>query len=284
MKMVKKILLGLAAGAVAIGMISCKNTDDTKKAIEGSGSNYSIDYTEEDGQNYRAYKSTAMNHAGALVKITFDNPENDNYSKMGVIFDLHDNDKDKNAKDFYIIGLAGSSSLNFYVSKFTNVTDLQADNFGTKLSENPAKEEVIYDTTNKSTGIGSITRPAAVDGKVSYYVYFKEFMNKTGDTSKGYFEYAVYSMDDETAAKVKTIVNSTEDGKNAAAIEGTNGVTKLYSDKIADAFDLKTNTDTQKKYLPQNQLAVYVNVIANKTLKGTWKFLEMYKEAEEIVE
>ena len=274
MKMVKKILLGLAASALVLGFAGCKQVDDEKGAISGSGNNYSVDFTQDGTDSYRAYKSTSLRHAGALVKITFEDPAAGNYSKMGVIFDLQKNAEDKEAKDFYIIGLAGTAADNFYVSKFTNVTQLQAENFGTKLTDNPAVEKVIFDKS-KTNGVGSITRPAAVEGNVSYYVYYKAFKDAGEDATTGYYEWAVFNYNDTQAEAAKQLMK----GEDASITTlSALGGTCLQSGKI-EGIAL-----TATKAVPQNQIAVYAKIDAGKTLKGTWTFLDMYKEAEEIEE
>ena len=268
MKMVKKILLGLAAGALVLGFAGCKQVDDEKGAISGSGNNYSVDYENGDTKDYRAYKSTSLNHAGALVKVTFEDASADNFSKMGVIFDLQKNKNDKEAKDFYIIGLAGASTSNFYVSKFTNVTDLQAYNFGTELDGNRAEEQVYVDIIN-------IDRPTPVDGNVSYYVYYKAFKDAGEDATTGYYEWAVFNYNDTQAAAAKELMK----GEDASITTlSALGGTCLKSGKI-EGIAL-----TATKAVPQNQIAVYAKIDAGKTLKGTWTFLDMYKEAEEIEE
>ena len=109
MKMVKKILLGLVATAAVIGFAGCKQVDDVNEAITGKNNDYAVDYENTRDENYRAYKSTSLKHAGALVKVTFEAPDENNFSKMGLIFDLHDSKTVADAKDFYIIGLAGTS-------------------------------------------------------------------------------------------------------------------------------------------------------------------------------
>jgi len=277
MKMVKKILLGLTAVAAVLAFVGCKTSDDTEHAITGSNNDYAVEYTNEGEKDYRAYESTAMRHAGALVKVTFENPEAGNYSKMGIIFDLHDNAADTSAKDFYIIGLAGTTNYNYYISKFENVTDLQAENFGTELETNKAKETIIYDKSNTSNGIGSITRPAlATDGSVSYYVYYKAFKNDgkstdQKDTTKGYYEVAVYNFTDAQAETAKALMKS--DAATATSLG-----TPIHSMKIKNAFDLKNNS------VVQNQIAVYAKINAGHSLRGQWHFLDMYKEAEEIEE
>ena len=260
MKMVKKILLGMVATAAIIGFVGCKATvDDPEEAITGSGNDYSVNYDNTSGEGfYRAYHSTDMKHAGALVKVTFDKKDVGS-SKMGVIFDLHDNATNGDAKDFYIIGLGTTSTRNFYVSKFTNVTQLREDNFGTKLAENPAKETII-----KNLGDVDLKIPSAdPDGKVTMYVYFKAFDN-------GSYEYAVLSLSDTTASNIK--INSTSLSTLESSLDASNILTK---GTITSAFTGST--------IPQNQLAVYAMITPGAHLTGSWKY-SMYKEAEEIAE
>jgi len=265
MKMVKKILLGLAASAAVLAFVGCKTVDDEEGAIQGKNNDYSVTYENTDTENnYRAYKSTNLKHAGGLVKVTFDEPDDNNFSKMGVLFDLHDNAANPDAKDFFIIGLAGSSTYNFYVSKFTNVTDLQADNFGTELASNPAVEVpyVNYGVT--------LQRPAAAaDGSISYYVYFKA-------NTDGSYDWAILDTTDEVVADFEITENTTTASLPQGATVLKYGTTDAKG-KIPAPTPALTTT-------PQNQLAVYINVIKTKTLKGKWKFMDMYLKAEEIEE
>jgi len=195
MKMVKKLLLGLVAVATVLALVSCDgllNKDDDAGAIKGSGKKYKVSYKNETEVAYRAYKATTLKHAGGLVKVSFDS-NNVGTSKMGIIFDLKDDDANEGAREFYIIGLNPSSSVkNFYVSKFTNVTDIQAYNFGTELKTNKAKEvEIVALNMNNN-----ITVPAAVDGKISFYVYYKLM-------SDGSFDWAVLDLTDDQMADFK---------------------------------------------------------------------------------
>ena len=272
MKMVKKVLMGLAVIAMAFSFVGCiPQVDDSEGAISGSNGKYSINYKNEStSDKYRAYKSTAMDHAGALVKVTF-NDTDCGTSKMGVIFDLHDVDKkdESKGKDFYIIGLgANRTGHNFYVSKFTNVTDLQAINFGAPDPESsnykaPAagepKEECIVGLTKGA----DLTLPALEDGKLSMYVYFKAFKD-------GYYEYAVLTMSDNTAKGIKKL-----DDFSLSALPA--GVTKLYGNKIEGAFTAVKDD----KSVPQNKIAVYAMVQPNETLDGSWNFAADYLEAED---
>lgn len=170
--------------------------DDTEGAIKGFDNKYKVEYDNKEETLYRAYKETTFSHAGAIVRVTFDSASVSS-SKMGVIFDLKANKDDKDAKDFYIIGVNPSAKnsgiANFYVSKFTNVTELQAKNFGTGLTTNPAKEVEIVALDTKN----NIEVPAAdADGKVNFYVYFKLMAD-------GSFDYAVLDMTDDDLKNFK---------------------------------------------------------------------------------
>ena len=266
MKMVKKILLGLVATASVLSLVSCGLKDDTNKAMGGTGDKPTIDYENTGTENYRCYKSTSLKHAGAIVKVVFENPEASGISKMGVIFDLHENKTNKNAVDFYIIGLASNSDCeNFYVSKFTNVTDLQAKNFGTELETNPADEDELIELSNDNK-IPSAKLPAiAEDGSRSYYIYYKAL-------KEGKYEYAVLDMTDATAKKLKA--------KDLSISSMPAGVTVIKSGTISNAFDAVTKDDQ----VPQNKIGCYAMVAPKKTLKGHWDFFNTYLEAEEIEE
>ncbi len=279
MKMVKKILLGTLTVAAILAFASCKQADDPKKAINGSGNNYSIDWDNGEDNVYRAYNPTSFNHAGALVKVTFEKPDANNFSKMGVIFNLTENsDKSKN---FCIIGLAAATGdKNFYVSRFSNITDIQASNFG--ATENAAtgpseKVEVGLTEGNKISTLPT----AAADGSVSYYVYYKAFPNgATGTNGKGYYEYGIYSFTDTQAAAANAMMKkeNTAEEASLSRFQSEIGVAPLKSGTITDAFDLNNGA------VPQTKMAVYAMISPKKSLKGKWKYLDMYKEAEEIEE
>jgi hypothetical protein len=159
--------------------------DDTEGAIKGNNDNYSINHENKTDGKYRAYKETAFKHAGALVKVTF-NTANTSSSKMGVIFDLKKS-ANEGADDFYAIAVGQEGGGTYYVSKFTNVTDIQADNFGTKLTTNPAIEKEIVPI---KTGNLSSKMPKAVEGKTSVCIYFKL-------AADGSFDWALLDLTDD---------------------------------------------------------------------------------------
>jgi len=261
MKMVKKLLLGLVAVATVLTLVSCDgllNKDDDAGAITGSGKKYKVSYENEEDVAYRAYKATKLKHAGCLVKVTFDS--NDiGTSKMGIIFDLKDDDKNEGAREFYIIGMnPRSDEKNFYVSKFTNVTDIQASNFGTDLTENPAKEIEIV-ALNKAN---NIKYPAADDeGKISVYVYYKALKD-------GSFDWKILNIDDDLAKAY----NFTEGNFTSSSVI-TSGNTKA---KAGTEYDACEEGDQ-----PQNKIAFYAQIASKKTLKGSWNVLGTYLEVED---
>ena len=261
MKMVKKILLGLIAAAAVISFAGCKQVDDTKHAISGSGNDYSIDFENTESEKYRAYESTTLNRAGALVKVKFDK-EDVGTSKMGVIFGLKD---ENGAKEFGIIGIGTlRDGPNFYVSKFSNVTDIQAENFGAPNGDAEETPIVALTSGNKYS-----VPTAAPDGSVTVYVYFKANINGT-------YDYALLNLTDAQASAIDM------DSANPISNYIGNSVNYLAGGNTATAkfFEAVGNTND----IPQSQLAVYAMVAPGKTLKGSWKYVKFYKEAEELEE
>ena len=276
MKMVKKILLGLAATALVLGLAGCKMNDDPENDIKGFNNSYSIDYTNETGDDYRAYESTNFKHAGALVKIKIDNAADCGNSKMGVIFELKDNATNKKAVDFYIIGVGTKNSqYNFYVSKFTGIVNLRDKNFGVPedgTTGDHGEKEVEY-IPLKGTKINNLPD--------EFYVYCKA--NKDG-----YYEFALLQGEPTDSSKkmdidtfdisqlpdgVSLITLPTSTKKNGCTISGNIG-------KIPNVFDAVTkDSDIQ-----QNKLALYARIDEDATLKGSWKFCGTYLEAEEVEE
>ena len=261
MKMVKKILLGLTATAAVIGFASCGISDDPENAITGSGNNYKVDYENTDTVNYRAYESTDLKHAGALVKVTFDNKDVGK-SKMGVIFGLQE-DKKTDTKSFCIIGLGTAKENNFYVSKFSKVEDIQAENFGA-VKGGPAEEEEVIKIGSRNFTSADFEKIVKTDGSASFYVWFKA--NIYGD-----YEYAILAITDEEAKRIDM----------DEELSVTNDKV-IYRNIIEDVFPEVTSG--KDKDIPQHQMAVYAMIAPNQHLTGSWKYFDMYKETEEIAE
>ena len=257
MKMVKKILLGLTATAAVIGFASCGISDDPENAITGSGNNYKVDYENTDTEMYRAYETTDLKHAGAIVKVTFDKKDVGK-SKMGVIFGLQEDKKD-DSKTFCIIGLGTAKDNNFYASRFSKVTDIQAENFGAPkggAEEYPATPIASHLTE------GFINASKQADGSFVYYVAFKAMID-------GSYQWALLNV--TTDDQVKKIDLDKQDPWE---------LNYFAKGSIPGVFDA---VDDEKK-ITQHQMAVYAMIAPNQHLTGSWKYFDMYKAAEEIAE
>lgn len=225
--------------------------------IKGSGKHYEIDYTNElpavQANTSRGYKTTKLNHAGGLVKITFDNLSSNNGGVMGFIFDFK---KNGDAREFFVIGLKNTGV--YYVSKFSNVTDLQAENFGTEETYNPAVETKIEPSGASIWSNLSGSFPTDPDGNKYAYVYAK-------CKADGSYDWAI--LNDSATEKVSGLSD-----KEFTALE--------FTDTMYLAHGTISNTITEYTGETQNNLAVYANVYGLGTLTGSWDFVGTYKEVE----
>lgn len=241
----------------------CSDADDPNEMINGSNKVYTIDYPNESKDISRGYHSTAYKHAGAAVQLDFENvSKNVNAGVMGLIFDLEEKD---GVKSFNVIGVKTNNAngeLGYYVSRFENVTDLQAVNFGTELAENPARETKYAPKGEATFGVATGVKNAEKEDTITVYAYAIEKLNTT--TQK--YEYKVYLLYADTKIgkldKDGNLVS--EDGKaiNLSDVEPVATIPTEYTG----------SQPTQKK------LAVYANVYGEKTLKGTWTYRGDYKE------
>ena len=284
MKMVKKVLFGLALGAAVFSFAGCgdllsglgegenKKVDkevDEEKEITGTASRKDVSAANDGDSAKRIYTSTTLKHSGALVRATFKNPTEISTSKMGLMFDLKANPNGGN--DFYIIGLNPNKNVaNFYVSRMQGVTDFQASNFGA-VTEDKWEEgkalETEYVALNKENNITDI--PAAdEDGYISFVIYYKL-------TTNGDFEWAVLdNMDDKELQKYNT--NSKFDkfdmtnykvlakGTIEGAYPAASKEQSLLYDYYADGAKLADGTTAKK----QNYIGYYTQIAAGVTLEG----------------
>lgn len=278
MKLSKVLLSSAVAAALVFGFAGCKtDEDDPNNMIAGSGKNYSIAYTNEDSKISRGYVPTSFAHAGAAVQIDFTDLTTDTAKSgvMGLIFDL-DSDKD-GKRSFDVIGVRASDNkggVEYYISRFTGVTDIQDENFG--AYEGGPATEIEYVPAFKSTkGLNS-------DGKTTVYAYaIQKKVTEDGKDSKGLaykaneFVYKVYLLTNKIA-KLDSQGNLINDNGQAV---------------VLDDSDCLATIATGYKSLTQKKLSVYANVYptaANKaenvkssgcgTLTGKWTFRGDYKE------
>ena len=287
MKIMKKIAVAVFAGAMVFGFASCASGDDPENAIKGSGKKYSIDYTNEGSSIYRAFSKTALEHAGAAVKIDFldVNADTKGAGVMGIIFDYYEK---KDVKSFNVIGVKttdANGKLGFYVSRFENVTDQQDENFGawTKKDENgnvvekgPAKETEYAKAFTEAQGVKD------AENKVTVYAYVIEKKNEENNN----WNYYVYLLNN-TIAKLDSNGNLVDDAGKKVDLSSEKPLAKIpvYKD---DGITLYENAESPK----QNRLAVYANIYPTKesgadpkkvtvgcgTLKGKWEYCGDYKE------
>lgn len=262
MKILKNIAVAALAGAMVFGLVSCgAGDDDPNNMINGKSKVYTIDYTNETEDVSRGYNTTAYKHAGAAVQLDFENASNTvGGGVMGLIFDLEEKD---GAKSFNVVGVKtndANGELGYYVSRFENVTDIQADNFGTKLDENPATETAYAPKPGTGTFCKASGVKDAEKDTITVYVYAIEKLNES--TQK--YEYKVYLLNDKVGKLDSDGNLVTEDGK-AIDLSGAEPVATIPTEYTG-------SQPTQKK------LAVYANVYGKKTLKGTWTYRGDYKE------
>lgn len=258
MKLVKKIMMGVAALAATLALVSCgAKDDDANDMISGSNGKFTIEFDNDTGDGSRGYKvNTKTKHAGALVKISIDDASASgaNGGVMGLIFDLKGNEEDKKtAKDFFIIGVRNDGK--YYVSKLINVTDLGAYNFGTTLEENPATEIQIAPTS----GTFADVTLSVGDGCKYIYVYYKSNEDGTIDWKL---------LSDNPASKDAKLSDKEFEALDFSEVELAGGT-----------IDAET---TGYSKLSQEKVAVYASVYKDGSLYGSWDFVGTYKDAEVI--
>jgi hypothetical protein len=279
MKFSKVLLSSAVLAAAAVGFMGCADDDDPYEMIERVDSkNYTIDHTNEDaGVIHRGFRSTKLEHAGGTVVITFENAkENLKSGVMGFVFDRQKNTKNSEGRDFYVVGLrtlaaSSSNTLGAYISRFENVTDMQAYNFGapvdltaddsfgsegdgTNGSTKGAKEKLIVDIDGVKYSGGY----DSAEDTVSVMVYVAQ--SESGD-------FTVYLLPAATETDSDGVPESLESAVKVADI----------------TTDYETTTE--------NDLGVYANVYPSKGadgyagttgsgyLKGSWVFNGTYKES-----
>ncbi len=273
MKMVKKILFGLVAVAAVLSLASCGiKKDDPEGIIKGTAGNYSVNYKYENADTtatYRAYKPTGFKHAGALVKVTFNAADlaNIGNSKFGLIFGLKETKNgDQKIRDFYIIGL-GAEKHNeeygkYYVSKYENVVDIQAENFGAPEDGGAAAAGKPQETVK--VGITNCSLPKDGEGNVYAYIWYQ------ANNTTGAYDWKILNMEDSAATEWQTKQDTDKRGNSPTG-------TPIAYGSITGAFE---PCDANKE--PQDYIAVYARVQGSKTLNGKVNFKGDFREAEDI--
>ena len=294
MKLSKKLIAAFSVAAMlvtALSVTGCKKDDDDDDMIQGSNKNYSINVsasevnTDEKAAANRGYKSTTFEHRGELVRFTFNNSKDDG-GVLGFIWDL-ENNKEKlsdgekvNNRNFFVLGLATNyldGKIQYYVSKYYNVRDISARNFGA----HDGKDTVKY--TEEKAAAGTTCE---------------------NDLSKGFKDLVSTSAEKVVIwADIYPTVNNTQTHKAGAtdpeasftggwSIDFYKGTadSETLGEKIGDTFTIDpkdtgyvAGSASSGTKIPQNYLAVYANVYKDKALNGAW-FLKHDYYHDDVVE
>lgn len=297
MKMVKKFLLGLTVAAVTLAFSGCKPPEAGNFGmISTTLSTGSIDYTNDGTVISRGFKPMKTQHLDAICHIQMTkkdlvgNPATKSNGVMGYVFNLVEDD-DAETKSFTVAGIRylQDKGLSAYVETFKDVensklettglsgtvseltgTGLTADsNFG-KIIATQSKVESLLDNDVLNVWIEVVA-----NGK--YKKADGNFVTPVGrDGTEGTYTVYFYLADpkrDSSATNYDLKYNKT-----------TTRPTPLASATVAkgnvfNAYDSAKGLTSMQAYM-----GCYANVYAGQTLKGTWEFLEIKKEAEEIEE
>lgn len=282
-----KVLLGSLFAAAMLGLFAgCAKEDDPYNMItEKNSSTWEINHTNEDADTvHRGYCSTNFKHSGGLVNIHFDSKSTGTYGDgvMGFVFGLRANATNSKANDFYVVGVRNRGD--YYVSKYTNVTNLQGNNFG--VGDNDGAEEVEY----ISLGATVPSDKASTANGYDVGVYFRDVVVDSNDTTAPYaHKYqiyfvnvdsnAAYDVDDDTGAlKIKA--------SGASDYSEVDLGTAIYEIE----YESDSNSLSQYKFGPYANVypssskcsATYSKAKGTGTVTGTWTIPADYKHADVV--
>ena len=304
MKLSKKVIAAMSAAALlamAGTFVACSDDDDDdpEGAITKVDSdNYTVDYDNSEGYGtdsdtksgslgtYRAWARTSLKHLGALTKITFKKGDADagkGSGVMGFAWDLKqgtalaDGDDEDNTKPltFNLLGLRNNNgTLQYYVSRYYNITDKQKTNFGvesansTKInpeSEPTAATEWIVEDIKALSGVDLSGETADVWVEIvavgdTHGSDEIKALDEYKNASDGAWVVAIYAKDpsqnQDTVAIGKVVIPAKADGA------------------IGSGYDAKPS---------QSKQAVYANIYKGHHLVGAWEYVDTYA-ADEVVE
>lgn len=288
MKMTKRVLLTAAVmAAAAFGFMGCGDADDDdpNEMFSSGVNNFDIEYNNTDSSVSRGVNVTAGNHKGAFIKATMEKQDG-NGGVLGFMWDITVDGSAETAEvgntkpwSFWLIGLnygtasnSTTSELKYYVSKYKNVTDKQAPNFGATTAANLAGFNAATGVSEyvKKTAFTSFVPNGGVNGAAAItnttdkawtvYIDIAQSVDTNGNVDGGF---TVRLYDPVTVGDASK-VNETEWGnKYLAKIDITPSETGYTSSSIK-----------------QKQLGVYANVYGNSYVKGSFKYADTYAQAE----
>ena len=307
MKMTK-VLFGAAVLAMVFGFASCKNEDDdpegaiswnllhTKATVEYDNVN---GYTQDSGTDaksgnsgvYRAFKRTTNKHISALMAMTFNESKNakgtytagKDAGVLGFVWDLKSKtstDTDDSATEsFFIVGVRNNNgTLQYYVSKYFNISNKQALNFGVA-------------TANSKTDYSALSTDVTTGTTAGEWDITNGFKNITGATITDtatvwvdvYPKYAGNTKYGQAQSRATDAYSAADDGSFLVSIY----VADPEKNESATPVETITIPATVTGYAgepDQTKNAAYVNVYSGKAVSGVLEFADTYAEAEPIEE
>lgn len=249
--------------------------------ITGSNNNYSISYTNSSSDTSRGYKTTTFKHAGSLIQITMN--RDSTKGAMGYIWDLESNSSRAVAapRVFCIAGFnynyTASNKVAYYVSRYKDVVDIEASNFGTdsSITYNGTSYRATENAKIELSSANSFTPTKDSNGNVVVTI--------------DVYEDGTWAWND---AKTKRVYTSYNGGYVVAIYDGAvtlseiaNGTVTAVNSASFTASELGySSTASTSSVVSQANCAVYANVYVNSTLNGSWKYLEGYKSADVVEE
>ncbi len=283
MKMVKKVMLGITAAAVALALVSCTGItaggapDSVNgEIIKGTttkaylGEKDGDGYTNEDVNNTaREMQLFATKHYGAFAALTLENETaTSKNGQLGYVFNFTTNE-DKTV-NFVTIGFRNNQGKSdSYVSQFYNIkkTEFSKTNFGVDDSVN-ANAVIIKPTAAKALTAEAV---AAIKGNgVPTEIQIEDFfdLGTWANISDGTATIGIkVTAEDDGSYSVEYFDNGSIDEKFKLKKDATAKTTKKVSAAIAG---------NGKK--TQTQLGCYAAIYAKQTLKGFWRFSSIVGE------
>lgn len=334
MKLSKKVIAAFSAAAalaVAGTFVGCSDDseDDPEGAITGSNNNYTIAYDNPNGYKldevdpkanstgvYRAWKRTANKHLGALTKITFnkgkkwengnstDVDADKNCGVLGFAWDLT-GDTDSASETFNLVGVRNNNgTFQAYVSRYFNVTDKQANNFGATTLDAKGENAAIAASavaTNAGTyewdisnGFINLTGITATDGVANVWVDVAVVEAGEGGavtSSKASAPTKAIIESESPAVGSWVVVFYAESPKTNTSATEIDHVTipAATAAKVGSGYTGEENVTWAETLKAQaiggsgKKQAVYGNVYKGFSVSGAWNYEDTYY-ADEVVE
>ena len=312
MKMVKKILLGTLAVAAILSIASCKREEGGNSSIidvKAASSSASIDKTNDGDSVTRGFKTLQTKHLDAICHIEttvtdlVDKTVNGNKilssGTMGYIFNLVKNEE-TNKYSFTIAGARHNKvagTIEAYVESFK---DVAADKLEEQLDGGVKATGLTYGSDDFGFTLvtkaqldamlnGQTSTPKKLDLWIDVVANGQEMKNNTlvdaagrDGTAAGTYTVTFYWKDPKRKSSATSYDLHYVDGNSAAPTTFEDGW--LKSCTVA-AANVNAPYNAEKGLTSmQSDVGFYANVYAGQTLKGTWEFSEIKKEAEEIEE